>query len=71
MLKFSATSAGSDTLNLPRMLEDFANRQWIPAHMTQEQAIAFVVDQFKRTLYNESQLVEISCEAFSDEGLDC
>ena len=70
MLKFAASTAGSNALNLPKIIEDFANRQWIPAHMTQEQAIEFVVDQFKRTLDSEAQLVEISCEPFPIRGSD-
>lgn len=63
MLKFSAKAHGRSSLNLAAMIEAFANQQWVPAHMTPEQASAFVLDQFRRTVNSELQTVGIHCES--------
>ena len=44
----TANCIGSDPLNLRKQLERFANEQWLPEHVTVEEATAIVLDQFKR-----------------------
>jgi hypothetical protein len=62
-MKFSTTTAGRDPLNLRQQLEQFANSQWIPAHYTPDQAAAFVLDQFKRTVAGGLEQIELRVEA--------
>ena len=53
-MRFTVTCHGADPLNLRETLERFANEQWLPAHVTREEAAAIVVDQFKRTIAQTS-----------------
>jgi hypothetical protein len=49
-MQFSVTCHSSDPLGLRDTLERFANEQWLPAHVSREEAAEIVVDQFKRTI---------------------
>jgi hypothetical protein len=60
-MQFTVTTEGRDTLGLRQLAEDFANRQWVPAHYTPEQAAEFVLDQFKRTVAVELELLAVNC----------
>ncbi len=60
MLPLSAMTEGRNVLNLQQIAEDFANQQWVPAHMTPEDATDFVLDQFRRTVESELQMIEIT-----------
>ena len=44
------------------MLERFANEQWLPAHMTRDEAAEIVLDQFKRTIANTLAIMEVRAE---------
>ena len=57
---FSVATEGRSTLNLPAMIEDFANQQWVPVHMTPDQSSEFVLDQFRRTVESELQMIEVT-----------
>jgi hypothetical protein len=37
-MRFTVARRGSDPLGLREMLERFANEQWLPAHVTREEA---------------------------------
>jgi hypothetical protein len=39
-MHFTVTCLGSDPLGLGETLERFANEQWLPAHVTREEAAA-------------------------------
>jgi hypothetical protein len=43
-------------------LEQFANEQWLPTHVTPEQAAAIVRDQFQRTIAATMELLEVRVE---------
>ena len=60
-MRFTATTEGRDTLGLRQLAEDFTNRQWVPDHYSPEQAEEFVLDQFKRTLAMELELLVVRC----------
>ena len=49
-MQFTVTCHGADPLSLREMLERFAQAQWLPVHVTREEAAAIVLDQFKRTV---------------------
>jgi hypothetical protein len=49
-MHFTVTCHGNDPLALREVLERFANEQWLPAHVSREEAAEIVVDQFKRTI---------------------
>jgi hypothetical protein len=60
-MHFIVTTEGRDSLGLRQLLEVFANGQWVPDHYTPEQAAEFVLDQFKRTVASELELLVVNC----------
>ena len=56
-MPFTATTTGPDKLGLRQALELFANEQWIPDFLDDEQRIAWVRDQWERTLAGELKLL--------------
>jgi hypothetical protein len=60
-VRFAVTTEGRDNLGLRQLAEAFANRQWISDHYSPEQAEEFVLDQFKRTLAMELELLVVRC----------
>ena len=59
MMPFTVTKLSRDSLGLRELLQRFAAEQWIPAHYTPEEAAAFVLDQFKRTVAVEVAGLEV------------
>lgn len=60
-MRFTVTTEGRDSLGLRQLAENFANSQWVPEHYTPEHAAEFVLDQFKRTVAAEIELLTVSC----------
>jgi hypothetical protein len=60
-MQFTVTTEGRDSLGLRQLAENFSNQQWVPGHYTPEQAAEFVLDQFKRTVAVELELLVVSC----------
>ena len=58
-MPFTATTTGPDRLGLCQALELFANEQWIPDYLDDEQRIAWLRDLFRRTLNGELKLLEL------------
>jgi hypothetical protein len=58
-MRFTASCLGRDPLGLRERLETFANEQWLPAHTTREQAVEIVLDQFKRTIAQTLEMLEL------------
>jgi hypothetical protein len=56
-MHFKVTTDGRNRLGLVALLERFANEQWLPEHMTDEQAAASVLDSFKRAIAGELELL--------------
>ncbi len=58
-MPFTATTSSRDQLGLRKALEDYANEQWLPDFLDDEQRIAWVLDQFNRTMTGELKLLEL------------
>ncbi len=58
-MPFNVTTTGRDQIGLRQALEDFANEQWIPDFLDDDQRVAWVLDQFERTLTGELKLLEL------------
>ena len=52
-MPFTATTTGPDKLGLRQALEEFANEQWMLGYLDDEQRMAWVRDQWERTLAGE------------------
>ena len=51
-----------DKLGLASELERFANDQWIGAHYSNDDAIATVMDRFRRMIEQELELIELRAD---------
>ena len=64
-MPFAATTTGPDKLGLCQALELFANEQWIPGFLDDEQRGAWVWDQWERTLGdNPNKIAKKSLQNF-------
>ncbi len=59
MSHFQAIHHGTDKLGLARLLEAFANDQWIGEHYSDEQACELLLDRFKKLVDAELEMVEV------------
>ena len=62
MRRFVVTTEGQNRLGLREICKQFANDQWSAAHMTPEQAAEALLDQFRRAVLQELELLQIECE---------
>jgi len=62
MRRFIVTTEGQNRLGLRELCQQFANEQWVAAHMTPEQAAESVLDTLKRAVRAELELLEVRCE---------
>jgi hypothetical protein len=62
MRRFTVSSEGSSRLGLRELCQRFADNLWVPDHLTDEQAAAFALDQFRRTVLAELEMLGVSCE---------
>jgi hypothetical protein len=58
-MRFTVTTTKPGPLAIHELLERHANELWMPMHLTDEQAAAFVLDHFRRQVESELQMVEI------------
>ena len=61
MRRFTVTTEGQNALGLRELCEAYCHDQWLAAHMTAEQAADSVLDQFKRAVRAELELLEVAC----------
>jgi hypothetical protein len=61
MGRFVVTTEGQNLLRLRELCERFANDQWTAAHMTPEQAADALLDQFRRAVLQELELLQVEC----------
>jgi hypothetical protein len=61
MRQFVVTTDGKNRLGLRELCQRFVNELWVPAHLADEQAAAFALDQFRRTLLAELEMIDVSC----------
>jgi hypothetical protein len=58
MRTFVVTTEGQDRLGLRELCERYVNDQWFAAHATDELAAEALLDQFKRAVKAELELLE-------------
>jgi hypothetical protein len=61
MRQFVVSNDGKNRLGLRELCERFVNDLWVPTHLTDEQAVTFALDQFRRTLLAELEMIDVSC----------
>jgi hypothetical protein len=61
-LHFNVTTEGQNRLNLRQACEDFANGHWIPSHYLPHEATEFVLDQFRRMVQSELELLVVEAQ---------
>ena len=61
MRHFTVTTDGRSRLGLRELCEAYCNDQYVAAHMTPEQAAESVLDQFKRAVAGELELLVVEC----------
>jgi hypothetical protein len=67
MRRFIATSEGNRLPGFAEMCQRFCDEQWIADHLTDEQAAASVLDQFRRALAAELELLDVRTVTAPDE----
>lgn len=61
MRKFVANSESQKFPAFIELCQRFCDEQWVADHLDDEQATESVLDQFKRTMGRELELLEIRC----------
>jgi len=56
---FTVHTEGSDRTGLRALAQGYVDQLWIPTHLTPDQAREFVLDQFKRAIAGEFELLEV------------
>jgi len=59
MRTFTVTTEGQNRLGLRELCQRYVDEQWVAAHMTDEQAAESLLDQFKRTVGAELELLTV------------
>lgn len=60
MRTFTVTTEGENHLELRELCQRYVEEQWIAAHMTDEQAAESLLDQFKRAVRAELELLTVA-----------
>jgi hypothetical protein len=61
MRQFVVTTEGENRLGLRELCERYVNDQWFAAHASDELAAEALLDQFKRAVRSELELLEVTC----------
>ena len=69
-MNFKVSTEGQDRLGLVELCQRFTAEQWLPAHMLPHEAAARVLDQFKRAVVGELEMLQVECTE-ADEGEGC
>jgi hypothetical protein len=62
MRRFTVTTEGANQLGLRELCERYVNDQWFAAHASNELAAEALLDQFKRAVRGELELLDVQCE---------
>jgi hypothetical protein len=57
--RFSVASAGRNSLGLRQACAEYVNSLWIPDHLTDDEAAASAMDQFRRAVLAELEMLEV------------
>jgi hypothetical protein len=60
---FTFTTEGQNRLGLWEQRQRYIDEQWVAAHMTDEQAAESLLDQFKRAVSGELELLTVAVNA--------
>ena len=60
MRHFTVATEGQNKLGLREVCERYVNEQWLASHMTPDQAAESVLDQFKRAVAAELELLTVA-----------
>jgi hypothetical protein len=58
-MRFTVTTEKPGPLAIHELHERHANALWVPAHLTEEQAAAFVLEHFRRQVAVELQMLQL------------
>jgi hypothetical protein len=58
-MRFSTTTENPGPLNLHELAERHANELWVPAELDERQAVQFALDQFRRQVAAELEMIEM------------
>ena len=58
-MKFQACTNGKDELGLREQLQLFADRYWLPDHVSVERGAEIILDAFKRKVAGELELLDV------------
>jgi hypothetical protein len=56
-MQFTVTTAKPGPLEIEKLLERHANSLWVPDHLDDDQAAAFVLDHFRRQIESDLAMV--------------
>ena len=59
MRQFVVTTEGQNRLGLRELCEQYVNDQWFAAHASDELAAEALLEQFKRAVLGELELLEV------------
>jgi hypothetical protein len=59
MRAFTVTTEGENRLGLRELCQRYVDEQWVAPHMTDEQAAESLLDQFKRAVRAELELLAV------------
>ena len=59
MRTFTVTTEGANRLGLRELCQRYVDDQWVADHMTDEQAAESLLDQFKRAVRVELELLTV------------
>jgi hypothetical protein len=67
---FAASTEGENRLGMREICQDYIDEQWLAAHMTDEQAAESLLDQFKRAVRAELELLTVEAKDVDPPGMD-
>ena len=59
--QFVAHTEGTNSLGLRELCQRYCDERWVANHMTPKQAAESVLDEFKRAVRQELELLEVKC----------
>jgi hypothetical protein len=68
MRQFIVTTEGQNRLGLRELYERYINDQWFAAHASNELAAEALLDQFKRAVRGELEMLYVRCEDAQSGG---
>jgi hypothetical protein len=61
MRRFIVRTEGSNNRGLRELCQRYCDERWVAAQLTPEQAAESVLDEFKKAIRQELELLEVEC----------